>query len=101
MTSTALDAVLRRILAAPSLSAQLLLAAADQLTASRPEQELTISGWCRVLARADQWVLSGYPQSIAEHAARRAMQALSAELWVGARTRGEWALCLRAAARGL
>ncbi|MCX4676723.1 hypothetical protein OG413_15670 [Streptomyces sp. NBC_01433] len=94
-----LDETLRRILATPSLAAQLLLAAADQLTTSRPEQTLTISGWGRTLARADQRVLSGYPQSIAQHAARRAMRALDAEMWATARTRGEWAICLRAAAK--
>ncbi|MEU9198997.1 hypothetical protein [Streptomyces sp. NPDC048332] len=94
-----LDAELQRVLEMPSLAAQLLIFAADQLAARRPDEALTISGWGRTLARADQRVLSGYPQLVAEHAARRAMRALAAELWATARTRGEWALCLRAAAK--
>ncbi|MFJ8863637.1 hypothetical protein ACIRD8_35120 [Streptomyces sp. NPDC102451] len=95
----AMDARLQELMALPSLAAQLLLSAADQLAQSRPGDDLTITGWGRTLARADQRILSGYPQPVAQHAARRAMSALSAELWASARTRGEWAICLRSAAR--
>lgn len=96
---TELDGRLQELMAMPSLAAQLLLHAAEQLKTSRPGEDLTITGWGRTLARADQRVLSGYPQVVAQHAARRAMSALSAELWASARTRGEWAICLRSAAR--
>jgi hypothetical protein len=96
---TELDARLLELTSMPSLAAQLLLHAADQLTERRPADDLTITGWGRTLARADQRILSGYPQAIAHHAARRAMSALSADLWASARTRGDWAICLRTAAR--
>lgn len=96
---TELDETLQRLTTMPSLAAQLLLHAADELTERRPTDNLTITGWGRTLARADQRILSGYPQAIAHHAARRAMSALSADLWASARTRGEWAICLRSAAR--
>ncbi|MFJ8883630.1 hypothetical protein ACIRJR_09470 [Streptomyces sp. NPDC102402] len=96
---TEMDARLQELMALPSLAAQLLLHAAEQLTTSCPGEDLTITGWGRTLARADQRILSGYPQAVAQHAARRAMSALSAELWASARTRGEWAICLRFAAK--
>ncbi|MEV7112361.1 hypothetical protein [Streptomyces anulatus] len=94
-TAAETTAVLQRILATPSLAAQLLTAAADHLTKVHPDTELTIAGWGRALALADARVLTGYPQAVAQHAGRRAMAALSPEMWAGARTRGEWALCLR------
>ncbi|NDZ63586.1 hypothetical protein G3I52_04505 [Streptomyces cyaneofuscatus] len=93
------DAVLRQILATPSLAAQLLTTAADHLAKVKPEAELTVAGWGRALAFADARVLTGYPQIVAQHAGRRAMGALSPKLWASARTRGEWALCLRDIAR--
>ncbi|MZF56922.1 hypothetical protein GTX53_24340 [Streptomyces sp. SID5594] len=93
------DAVLRQILATPSLAAQLLTAAADHLATNEPATDLTVGGWGHALALADAHVLSGYPQIVAQHAGRRAMGALSPELWASARTRGEWALCLRNIAR--
>ncbi|MEU0522744.1 hypothetical protein [Streptomyces niveus] len=92
------DEGLHRILALPSLASQLLTAAADHLAERRPADELTVAGWGRALARADARVLSGYPSYVAQHAGRRALRALSGDLWDSARTRGEWALCLRAAA---
>ncbi|MEU5036579.1 hypothetical protein AB0G48_20870 [Streptomyces rubiginosohelvolus] len=95
MSTAATDAVLRQILATPSLAAQLLTAAADHLTKVKPDTELTLAGWGRSLALADARVLTGYPQAVAQHAGRRAMAALTSEMWAGARTRGEWALCLR------
>ncbi|MEV6081781.1 hypothetical protein AB0L80_42950 [Streptomyces sp. NPDC052069] len=94
-----MDGVLRQLLATPSLAAQLLTAAADHLTKAKPTETLTVSGWGRALALADARVLTGYNQFVAQHAGRRAMRALDAEMWATARTRGEWALCLRAAAR--
>ncbi|WP_432147933.1 hypothetical protein [Streptomyces sp. bgisy029] len=99
MSTPATDAVLQQILATPSLAAQLLNAAADHLTKNRPDTELTLAGWCRALALADARVLTGYPQIVAQHASRRAMRALSTDMWDAARTRGEWALCLRDIAR--
>lgn len=92
------DAVLRQVLALPSLAAQVLTAAADHLTKHKPADELTLAGWGRALALADARVLSGYPQIVAQHAGRRAMRALSPDMWDSARTRGEWALALRATA---
>ncbi|MEV8349034.1 hypothetical protein ACFVTT_15745 [Streptomyces niveus] len=92
------DAALHRVLAMPSIAAQLLTAAADHLTKCKPADELTVAGWGRALALADARVLTGYPQIIAQHAARRAMRALSPDMWDSARTRGEWALALRATA---
>lgn len=92
------DAVLRQVLALPSLAAQLLTAAADHLTKQKPTGELTLAGWGRALALADSRVLSGYPPIIAQHAGRRAMRALSPDMWDSARTRGEWALALRTTA---
>ncbi|MEV5851429.1 hypothetical protein [Streptomyces anulatus] len=94
-TAADTDAVLQQILATPSLSAQLLTAAADHLTKVKPDAELTVAGWGRALALADARILTGYPQAVAQHAGRRAMRALSPEMWDSARTRGEWALCLR------
>ncbi|MFF9568480.1 hypothetical protein [Streptomyces sp. NPDC014685] len=93
------DAVLRQILATPSLASQLLTAAADHLTKTRPGDTLTIAGWGRALARADARVLTGYPQIVAQHAGRRAMRAITTDHWDSSRTRGEWALALRSAAR--
>ncbi|MFJ3587510.1 hypothetical protein ACIQUY_29360 [Streptomyces sp. NPDC090231] len=92
------DTVLRQVLAMPSLAAQVLTAAADHLTKHKPTDELTLAGWGRALALADSRVLSGYPQIIAQHAGRRAMRALTPDMWDSARTRGEWALALRATA---
>jgi hypothetical protein len=85
----------------PSLAAQLLLAAADQLTDDAPDETLTGRGWGIALALAGARVLAGYPAVVANNAAARAITALSDGMWDGARTRGEWALCLRAVARGL
>ncbi len=99
--ASAADAVLRQILATPSLAAQLLTAAADHLTKVKPDGELTVAGWGRALALADARTLSGYPQVVAQHAGRRAMAALRPEMWAGARTRGEWALCLHQIARSV
>ncbi|MDW4900641.1 hypothetical protein [Streptomyces californicus] len=95
MSTADTTAVLQQILATPSLAAQLLTTAADHLTKVTPDTDLTIAGWGRALALADARVLTGYPQAVAQHAGRRAMAALSPELWASARTRGEWALCLR------
>lgn len=92
------DEGLRRILALPSIASQVLTTAADHLVANRPGDELTVAGWGRALALADARVLSGYPPYIAQHAGRRALRALTPDMWDSARTRGEWALCLRAAA---
>ncbi|MFE6931774.1 hypothetical protein ACFVDT_07055 [Streptomyces sp. NPDC057699] len=96
---TELDTTLLRVLAMPSLAAQLLTTAADHLAKVKDDQPLTLAGWGRALALADARTLSGYPQHIAENASLRAMRALSADLWATARTRGEWALILRDAAR--
>lgn len=95
------DEVLQQVLAMPSIAAQLLTAAADHLTTHTPAAELTIAGWGRALALADARVLTGYPQIVAQYAARRAMRALSPDLWDSARTRGEWAIALRAIAATL
>ncbi|MEV0778878.1 hypothetical protein [Streptomyces sp. NPDC050428] len=89
---------LRRILALPSLASQVLTAAADHLAKHRPTDELTLAGWGRALALADARVLSAYPPIVAQNAGRRALRALTTDMWDSARTRGEWALCLRAAA---
>ncbi|MCX4504304.1 hypothetical protein [Streptomyces anulatus] len=89
---------LRELLARPSLSAQLLQFAGDHLTAIRPTEPLTLAGWGRALARADARILSGYPPAIAQNASCRAMAALDPGMWTTSRTRGEWALCLHAAA---
>ncbi|MGW1127480.1 hypothetical protein [Streptomyces sp. NPDC002526] len=91
-------AELDRVLAMPSLAAQLLNAAADHLAKHRSDQELTIAAWGRALALADSRILSGYPQIAAQNAGRRAMGALTPDLWAQARTRGEWALLVRHAA---
>ncbi|MFJ8855261.1 hypothetical protein [Streptomyces sp. NPDC102437] len=91
-------ALLQGVLALPSLASQVLTAAADYLTKHKPDAELTVAGWGRALALADARVLSGYPQIVAQHAGRRAMRALSPGMWDSARTRGEWALALRATA---
>jgi len=93
------DAALHQLLTLPSIAAQLLTAAADHLAKHKPTDELTVAGWGRALALADARVLTGWPQYIAQNAARRAMRALSPDMWDGSRTRGEWSLCLRAAAR--
>ncbi|MFE4691238.1 hypothetical protein ACFRH6_14410 [Streptomyces sp. NPDC056749] len=93
------DTALHQLLAMPSIAAQMLIAAADHLAEDTPTDELTVAGWGRALALADARVLTGWPQYIAQNAARRAMRALSPDMWNGARTRGEWAICLRAAAR--
>ncbi|MFD9763206.1 hypothetical protein ACFWXI_06635 [[Kitasatospora] papulosa] len=98
---TAHEQVLHRILAMPSLAAQLLTAAADHLTEEEPTAPLTAGGWGYALALADCRILSGYPQTVAENAGRRAMASLSPELWATARTRGEWAVFLRSAARAV
>ncbi|MFD3980781.1 hypothetical protein ACFWR6_19540 [Streptomyces griseus] len=98
---TEADAILRQILATPSLAAQLLTAAAEILTADNPTGELTPLGWGLALAAADARVLSRYTSPIAQSAGRRAMRALSADMWDTARTRGEWAICLHAAARSV
>ncbi|MFJ9234130.1 hypothetical protein ACIRJ3_03985 [Streptomyces anulatus] len=95
------SAMLQQIPVPPSLAAQLLTAAADYLTKVKPDAELTVAGWGRALALADARVLTGYPQAVAQHAGRRAMAALRPEMWAGARTRGEWALCLRNIARSV
>ncbi|MFJ8755656.1 hypothetical protein [Streptomyces cyaneofuscatus] len=95
------DAILRQILAMPSLAAQLLTAAAENLAADNPTGELTVLGWGLALAAADAHVLSRYTSPIAQSAGRRAMRALSADMWDTARTRGEWAICLHAAARSV
>ncbi|MFJ9112994.1 hypothetical protein [Streptomyces sp. NPDC102283] len=92
---TGMTSVVLQIPVPPSLAAQLLTAAADHLTKTKPDVELTLAAWGRALALADARVLSGYPQAVAQHAGRRAMTALRPEMWAGARTRGEWALCLR------
>ncbi|MFJ2249421.1 hypothetical protein [Streptomyces sp. NPDC087862] len=92
-------ALLQGVLALPSLASQVLTAAADHLTKHKPDAELTVAGWGRALALADSRVLSGYPQIVAQHAGRRAMRALAPDQWNGSRTRGEWALALRSAAR--
>ncbi|WP_257132644.1 MULTISPECIES: hypothetical protein [unclassified Streptomyces] len=97
-TAAKTDATLQQIPVPPSLAAQLLTAAADHLTKVKPDAELTVAGWGRALALADARVLTGYPQVVAQHAGRRAMRALSPEMWASARTRGEWALCLRSIA---
>ncbi|MFB4424827.1 hypothetical protein C5F59_027575 [Streptomyces sp. QL37] len=96
---TTTDQLLHRILALPSLAAQLLTAAADHLAKHKPADELTVAGWGRALALADARTLTGYPQHIAQNAGRRAMGALAPAMWEQARTRGEWALLLRDAAR--
>ncbi|WP_329032235.1 hypothetical protein OIE71_04640 [Streptomyces sp. NBC_01725] len=93
-----MDEALRRALALPSLASQVLTAAADHLADRRPTDELTVAGWGRALALADARVLSRYPQIVAQHAGRRALRALTPDMWDSARTRGEWALRLRAAA---
>lgn len=95
------DAILRQILATPSLAAQLLTAAAEILADDNPTGELTVLGWGLALAAADARVLSRYTSPIAQSAGRRAMRALSADMWDTARTRGEWALCLHAVARSV
>ena len=95
------EELLHRITSMPSLSAQLLLAAAAHLAKVKDDQPLTVAGWGRALALADARILSGYPQHIAENASLRAMRALSADLWATARTRGEWAVLLRTAARSV
>ncbi|EFE74553.1 hypothetical protein K7395_24835 [Streptomyces filamentosus] len=95
------DAVLRQILATPSLAAQMLTAAADHLDKHKPTDELSVAGWARAFALADARVLTGYPQAVAQHAGRRAMRALRSDMWDSARTRGEWALCLRDIARSV
>ncbi|MFB7212727.1 hypothetical protein [Streptomyces sp. NPDC056255] len=92
-------ALLQGVLALPSLASQVLTAAADHLTTHKPDAELTIAGWGRALALADARVLSGYPQVVAQNAGRRAMSAIDPDLWKSSRTRGEWALALRSAAR--
>ncbi|QHY95362.1 hypothetical protein SSPS47_09520 [Streptomyces sp. S4.7] len=89
---------LRRILALPSIASQVLTAAADHLAEHKPDQELTVAGWARALALADARVLTSYPSYVAQHAGRRALRALTPDMWASSRTRGEWALCLRAAA---
>ncbi|WP_405674851.1 hypothetical protein OG292_03130 [Streptomyces sp. NBC_01511] len=89
---------LLRILALPSIASQVLTAAADHLADRRPTDELTVAGWGRALVLADARVLSRYPQIVAQHAGRRALRALTPDMWDSARTRGEWALRLRAAA---
>ncbi|MFF7365641.1 hypothetical protein [Streptomyces sp. NPDC008125] len=93
-----IDAGLQRVLAMPSIASQMLTTAADHLTKHKPTDELTVAGWARAFALADARVLTGYPQIVAQHAARRAMRALSPGMWDSARTRGEFALLLRAAA---
>ncbi|MEV7712310.1 hypothetical protein [Streptomyces sp. NPDC088270] len=92
-------AQLQGVFTLPSLASQVLTAAADHLTKHKPDDNLTIAGWGRALALADARVLSGYPQTVAQHAGRRAMRALAPDLWDGSRTRGEWALALRSVAR--
>lgn len=94
-----IDAALHTLLALPSIASQLLTAAADHLAKHKPTDELTVAGWGRALALADARTLTGYPQTVAQNAGRRAMRALDPGMWDGARTRGEWAICLRAAAR--
>ncbi|MER7696188.1 hypothetical protein [Streptomyces sp. NPDC096095] len=89
---------LHELLARPSLSAQLLQHAAAHLAKNRPTEPLTLAGWGRALARADARILSGYPPIVAQNASCRAMAALDPTLWTTSRTRGEWALCLNAAA---
>ncbi|MGC5531595.1 hypothetical protein [Streptomyces sp. SR-10] len=100
-TAAETDTVLQQIPVPPSLAAQLLTAAAGHLTKVKPDAELTVAGWGRALALADARVLTGYPQVVAQHAGHRAMHALSPEMWASARTRGEWALCLRNIARSI
>ncbi|MYT57698.1 hypothetical protein GTW29_13405 [Streptomyces sp. SID7834] len=94
-------AVVQKLLALPSIASQLLTAAADHLAEEEPTDELTVAGWGIALALADARVLTGWPAYIAQNAARRAMRALSPDMWDGARTRGEWAICLRSAARAV
>ncbi|MEU7331392.1 hypothetical protein [Streptomyces parvus] len=89
---------LRELLARPSLAAQLLQHAAEHLATIRPTEPLTLAGWGRALARADARVLTGYPPAVAQNASCRAMAALESAMWTTSRTRGEWALCLNAAA---
>ncbi|MFQ6851250.1 hypothetical protein AAIB46_10175 [Streptomyces sp. 35M1] len=101
LRDTATDAVLQQILATPSLAAQMLTAAADHLDKHKPTDELSVAGWARAFALADARVLTGYPQAVAQHAGRRAMRALRSDMWDSARTRGEWALCLRDIARSV
>ncbi|MET9592118.1 hypothetical protein ABZY45_14350 [Streptomyces sp. NPDC006516] len=96
---TAHEELPHRITTMPSLAAQLLLAAANHLVKVKDDQPLTIAGWGHALALADSRTPSGYPQAVAHHSACRAMSALSADLWASARTRGEWAVLLRSAAR--
>ncbi|MEV3848114.1 hypothetical protein [Streptomyces microflavus] len=91
----------RELLASPSLSAQILQHAAEHLTRIRPTEPLTLAGWGRALARADAQILTGYPPAIAQNASCRAMAALDSVMWATSRTRGEWALCLTAAASTL
>ncbi|MEV8396668.1 hypothetical protein [Streptomyces niveus] len=92
---------LARAFPTASLASQLLTAAADHLTQDRPTDDLTGAEWGRALALAGARILSGYPAPVAENAAARAITALDPSTWAGFRTRGEWALGLRAAARSV
>lgn len=89
------------VLSRPSLSAQLLTAAADELTGTDPAEPLTVSGWGRALALAGATVLAGYPAPVADNAAARAIGVLRPNEWATARTRAAYAVHLLAAAREL
>ncbi|MFF3643402.1 hypothetical protein [Streptomyces sp. NPDC002564] len=83
----------------PSLSSQLLTAAADHLAEHHPTDPLTGPGWSRALCAATITTLCALPAPVANAAAARAVLALpDSELGI---TRGEYAIRLRAAARTL
>lgn len=90
---------LQRVLAQPSLAAQLLTATAYELTRYMPQQPLTATGWSAACARAARGALANYPETIANAAIGRAF-AVMPQMRNGD-TQGEYSLRLRVAARSV
>lgn len=93
------DEALHQALTLPTLAAQLLAAVAGHLAAHAPTDQLTGIDWSRALCVSTISTLRGVPEPVANRAAANAV--LSLPPMDDGITRGEYALRLRDAARGL
>ncbi|MEV2249384.1 hypothetical protein AB0I94_02305 [Streptomyces sp. NPDC050147] len=93
------DEALHQALTRPTLAEQLLLAVAGHLAAHAPTDQLTGIDWSRALCASTISTLRGVPEAVANRAAATAV--LSLPPMDEGITRGEYALRLHAAAKGL
>ncbi|MFD3574752.1 hypothetical protein [Streptomyces sp. NPDC058644] len=93
------DEALHQALTRPTLAEQLLLAVAGHLAGHAPTERLTGIDWSRALCASTISTMHGVPEAAANCAAANAV--LSLPPIDDGITRGEYALRLRAVAKGL